>query len=84
MGRTLFCDCCGQDIKAGNDFYRVDKIPVTIRNERDLFEAIDRSKIVKDYDPYIICSDCFREVGRKVQEMQKPVEFEVITSGQEK
>ena len=83
MGRTLYCDCCGQDIRAGHDFYRVDRIPISIRNEKDMFEAVGKSKDIKDYDPYIICSDCFREVGRRIQEMQKPIDFEVITSQQE-
>ena len=84
MGRTLFCDCCGQDIRAGHDLYRVDKIPISIRNEKDMFDAIEKSKGIKDEEPYIICSDCFGEVGRRMQEMQKAIDFEVVTSQKEK
>ena len=67
MGRTLFCDCCGQDIRVGNDLYRVDKIPISIKNERDMFSALEKAINVKDLNPYIICADCFKEIGRKVQ-----------------
>ena len=78
MGRTLYCDCCGQDIRVGNDFYRVDKIPISIRNEKDMFYAFEKSKGIKDMDPYIICADCFKEVGRKIQEQENPVEFDIV------
>ena len=84
MGRTLFCDCCGQDIRAGNDLYRVDKIPVSIRNERDMFTALDKAATLKDADPYIICSECFREVGRKIQKLNEPIEIDVCVADEEK
>lgn len=84
MGRTLFCDCCGQDIKVGNDFYRVDKIPITIRNEKDMFCALEKSLKVNDREPMIICAECMREVGRKVQERNNPIDFEITVAGKEK
>ena len=77
MGRTLYCDCCGQDIRVGNDFYRVDKIPISIRNEKDMFFALEKAMNITDRDPYIICAQCFKEVGRMVQEQNNPVEFDI-------
>lgn len=84
MGRTLFCDCCGQDIRVGNDLYRVDKIPISIKNENDMFSALEKAINVKDRNPYIICSDCFREVGKKIQEMNKPIEIDVCVADEDK
>ena len=78
MGRTLFCDCCGQDIRVRNDLYRVDKIPLSIKNERDMFSALEKAINVKDLNPYIICAACFKEVGRKIQEQENPVEFDIV------
>lgn len=78
MGRTLFCDCCGQDIRVGNDLYRVDKIPISIKNERDMFSALEKAINVKDLNPYIICADCFKEIGRKVQAQNIPIDIDIV------
>lgn len=78
MGRTLFCDCCGHDIRVGNDLYRVDKIPISIKNEKDMFSALEKAINVKDLNPYIICADCFRAVGRKVQEQNIPIDIDIV------
>ena len=78
MGRTLFCDCCGQDIRVGNDLYRVDKIPISIKNEKDMFSALEKAINVKDLNPYIICADCFRQIGRKVQEQNTPIDIDIV------
>lgn len=78
MGRTLYCDCCGQDIRVGNDLYRVDKIPISIKNERDMFSALEKAINVKDLNPYIICADCFKEIGRKVQEQNIPIDIDIV------
>ena len=83
MGRTLFCDCCGQDIRVGNDLYRVDKIPISIKNERDMFSALEKAINVKDLNPYIICADCFQAIGHRVQEMNNPVDIDFELSNGE-
>ena len=77
MGRTLYCDCCGQDIRDGNQFYMVDKIPRYNSAKLDYFNR-DYQFNKYSTNPYIICADCFQAIGHRVQEMNNPVDIDFV------
>lgn len=69
MGRTLYCDCCGQDIRNGCKFYAVQKV----KN----YTCSKWFKMEYETEEYMICGDCFAEIGKKVQEKNREIEIDV-------
>ena len=84
MGRTLFCDCCGQDIRNGSQFYRVESIPKCKPEMSGEVWFFKHKKLYEDeIKEFIICAECFQEIGKRVQSRTMAFDFEVEVTDKE-
>ena len=74
MGKTLYCDCCGFDIRDRDKFYRVSLLNgrqrIKTKKEKIIEAFFDEGE--KESPPeYIICDACFAEIGRRYRRIAK-------------
>ena len=86
MGKTLYCDCCGFDIRERDKFYRVSLLNgrqrIKTKKEKIIEAFFDESEN-ESLPEYIICDACFAEIGRRVQENSKIIDVEVTSEEEE-